>query len=110
MSKKQTISQRWYKWFEVEPLWAGLALGSFALSMAGLVLHLGGGWFVGMIGIPELTGLLRTIGLFMLIGFDASLLFITAFRKQWWWFSFFVYITVGVIGWEIASYFFGSRR
>jgi hypothetical protein len=78
--------------------------------MAGLVLHLGGGWFVGMIGIPELTGLFRTIGLFMLIGFDASLLAITGFRKQWWWFWFFVYITVGVIVFEIGSYFFGSRR
>ena len=110
MGKRQTISQRWYKWFEVEPLWAALALGSFALSMAGLVLHLGGGWFVGMIGVPELTGLLRTIGLFMLIGFDALLLFITWFRKQLWWFWFFTYITVGVIGFEIASYFFGSQR
>jgi hypothetical protein len=65
--------------------------------MAGLVMHLG-----------VLSGLWRTVGLWMLIGFDALLLGITGFRKQWWWFTFFVYITLGVIGWEIASYFFGK--
>lgn len=110
MSKRQTISQRWYAWFDVEPVWAALGLGSFALSMAGLTIHLGGGWFVTLIGHHELVGLMRTIGLFMLIGFDASLLFITAFRKQWWWFALFCYITIGVIVAEIGSYFFGSQR
>lgn len=107
MTKRKTISQRWYTWFDIEPLWAGLALGSFALSMFGLTLHLGGGWAMAMMGLPPLVGVTRTIGLFMLIGFDAILLGITAFRRQWWWFSFFCYITLGVIGWEIASYFFG---
>lgn len=110
MGKRQTISQRWYAWTELEPQWAYLALTSFALSMAGLVIHLGGGWLLAHIGLAAYVGLARTIGLFMLIGFDASLLFITAFRKQWWWFSFFCYITVGVLGWEVASYFFGSLR
>jgi hypothetical protein len=97
MSKKKTISQRWYKWNETEPFWSYSALACFGLAMLGLCLHL---------GVP---GVIRTIGLFMLIGFDAGLLFITGFRKQWWWFSFFIYITVGVIGWESASYFVGSR-
>jgi hypothetical protein len=110
MSKRKTISQRWYAWTDLEPLWAYLALGSFSLSMLGLEIHLGGGWLCVALGQPELVGLFRTIGLFMLIGFDVSLLAICFFRKQWWWFWFFVYITVGVIGFEIASYFWGSRR
>jgi hypothetical protein len=83
---------------------------SFALSMFGLTLHLGGGWAMAMMGLPQLVGVTRTIGLLMLIGFDVSLLAITGFRKQWWWFTFFIYITVGVLGWEVASYFFGSLR
>jgi hypothetical protein len=94
--KRKTISTRWREWAFKEPKWAYSALICFALSMAGLVMHLG-----------VLSGLWRTVGLWMLIGFDVGLLGITAFRKQWWWFTFFVYITVGVIGWEIASYFFG---
>lgn len=89
-------------------MWAYLALASFSLSMLGLVIHLGGGFIMQAIGQAGLVGLVRTVGLFMLIGFDASLLFITWLRKQWWWFSFFIYITLGVIGWEIASYFFGN--
>jgi len=97
MSKRKTISQRWYAWNDKEPFWSYSALACFALAMLGLTIHL---------GIP---GLLRTIGLLMLIVFDAGLLAITFFRKQIWWFTFWVYITVGVIGWEIASYFFGSK-
>ena len=65
--------------------------------MIGLTIHLG------------IEGLWRTLGLLMLIGFDAGLLFITFYRKQYWWAWFFVYITIGVLGWEVASYFFGSR-
>jgi len=111
MSKRQTISQRWYAWTEKEPMWANAALWSFVLSVGvGLPIHLGGGWLMDLIGHHELVGLVRTVGLFMLIGFDALLLGITGFRKQWWWFSFFCYITIGVIGWEIASYFFGSQK
>lgn len=108
MSKRKTISQRWYAWTEAEPLWAYLALASFSLSMLGLVVHLGGGWLMNAIGFSGLVGIVRTVGLFMLIGFDLSLLGITWFRKQMWWFTFFCYITLGVIGWEIASYFFGN--
>jgi hypothetical protein len=96
MSKKKTISIRWWEWSSKEPFWAYSALACFALAMAGLVIHLG------------LFGVWRTVGLWMLIGFDAGLLAITGFRKQWWWFTLFVYITLGVIGWEIASYFFGG--
>jgi len=108
--KRQTISQRWYQWTEKEPVWAYSALASFAIAMLGLEIHLGGGWLMNAIGQPGLVGIMRTIGLVMLIGFDVALLAITFFRKQIWWFSFFCYITIGVIGWEIASYFFGSQR
>jgi hypothetical protein len=97
MSKWKTISTRWKEWAEKEPFWAYSALASFVLAMAGLTLHLG-----------ILSGFWRTFGLFMLISFDAILLGIIGFRRQWWWFTFFCYITLGVIGWEIASYFFGS--
>ena len=110
MAKRQTISQRWYAWTDAEPGWAYAALAAFALSMAGLVIHLGGGWLLAHIGLAAYVGLARTVGLCMLIGFDAALLAVTWLRKQWWWFSFFCYITLGVIGWEIASYFFGSQR
>ena len=95
--KHKTISTRWREWAQKEPVWAYSALTCFALSMAGLVMHLG-----------VLSGLWRTVGLWMLIGFDVGTLSITGFRKQWWWFTFFLYVTLGVIGWEVASYFFGS--
>lgn len=95
--KKKTISTRWKEWAIAEPFWAYAALGCFFLSVGvGLTMHL-----------AVLEGFFRTLGLVMLIAFDVVLLFITAFRKQWWWFTFFCYITIGVIGWEIASYFFG---
>ena len=97
--KRVTISTRWKKWTEAEPFWAYSALTCFVLSVGiGLPMHL-----------AILSGFWRTFGLVMLIGFDVGLLFITAFRKQWWWFTFFIYITIGVLGWEIASYFFGGK-
>ena len=96
MDKRKTISTRWKEWAEKEPFWAYSALASFALAMAGLVVHLG-----------ILSGFWRTFGLIMLIWWDGILLAITGFRRQWWWMSFFIYITLGVIGWEVASYFFG---
>lgn len=98
MSKGKTISTRWKEWTKKESVWAYSALVCFFLAVGvGLTMHLG-----------IQSGLWRTVGLVMLIGFDVILLGITAFRKQFWWFSFFCYITLGVIGWEIASYFFGS--
>ena len=110
MAKRKTISQRWYAWTEAEPKWANAALISFVLSVGvGLPIHLGGGWLMTAIGLPQFVGLVRTVGLFMLIGFDASLLFICFFRKQWWWGGLFSYITVGVLLAEIGSYFFGSK-
>lgn len=97
--KRLTISSRWRIWAQQEPVWAYLCLFCFITAMLGLAVHLG-----------VLGGIWRTAGLWVLIIFDSFSLAITAYRKQWWWFSFFVYVTVGVIGWEIASYFFGSRQ
>lgn len=98
MSKGKTISTRWKEWAIAEPFWAYFALICFFLSVGfGLPMHL-----------AILSGLWRTVGLWMLIVFDVLLLGITGFRRQWWWFTFFCYITLGVIGWEIVSYFFGS--
>lgn len=99
MGKRKTISTRWKEWAEAEPIWAYSALLSFFLSVGvGLTMHL-----------AVLSGFWRTFGLIMLIAFDGVLLLITGLRKQWWWFTFFVYITIGVIGWEVASYFFGAN-
>jgi hypothetical protein len=112
MGKRRTISQRWYAWVDIptETVWANLALLSFILSVGiGLPMHLGGGWLMKFLGHPELVGLVRTVGLFMLIGFDGSLLFLTFWRRQLWWAWFFVYITVGVLFFEAASYFWGSQ-
>jgi hypothetical protein len=108
--KRKTISQRWYAWCDTDPFWCLTATACFFLSVGfGLPLHLVGGWIVAHIGLANLVGTVRTIGLLMLIGFDLALLAITFFRKQIWWFTFFCYITFGVIAWEIASYFFGSQ-
>lgn len=97
--KGKTISRRWWEWAGVDKIWSWLAATAFSLAMIGLVVHLVG------------VGVWRTIGLWTLIGFDATLLSITFFRAKkypgvWWWFSLFCYITLGVICWEIASYFF----
>ena len=97
MSKRKTISQRWYAWNQLEPQWSYSALACFGLAMLGLCLHL---------GIP---GIIRTVGLFMLIGFDAGLIFICFYRKQLWWAWLFVYITIGVLAAEVGSFFFGTR-
>jgi len=96
--KRQTISTRWRVWAELEPLWAYAALICFLVSMAGLGVHL---WV--------LHGVVRQAGLVVLIAGDAGALAITGYRRQWWWHSFFWYVTAGVVGWEIASYFFGSQ-
>lgn len=94
MSKGKTISTRWKEWTAKEPTWAYSALVAFFLAVGvGLTMHL-----------AVQSGLWRTVGLVMLIGFDVILLGITAFRRQWWWFCFFCYITIGVIVFEIASY------
>jgi len=96
--KKLTISSRWRVWTEKEPVWAYACLACFLTAMVGLTIHLG-----------VLGGFWRQAGLVILLAFDGACIAITALRKQWWWHTLFWYITTGGIGWEIASYFFGSR-
>lgn len=96
--KRLTISNRWRDWTLKEPVWAYLALFCFIIAMLGLAVHLG-----------VLSGFWRTAGLWVLLAGDAGAIAITAYRKQFWWTTLFIYITFGVIVWEIGSYFFGSR-
>ena len=94
MSSKKTISTRYKDWIIAEPIWAYLTLFCFGMVFVGLMIHLG-----------VIAGALRYWGLVMVIVFDSLAILITALRKQWWWCSFFGFITTGVIGWELASYF-----
>ena len=94
--KKLTISNRWREWAEKEPIWAYTTLASFIISILGLGLHL-----------AVLHGLWRTVGLWVLILCGAWTQTALFLRKRWWWFTFHAYIVLGVIGWELASYFFG---
>lgn len=92
----KTISTRWKEWAEKEPKWAYTALYSMMIALAGLGVHLG-----------VLSGFWRTFGLLIMILGASIVEFILAFRKQWWWFSFWTYVIIGVISWEVVSYFFG---
>lgn len=96
--KKKTISTRWKEWAEKEPGWAYSALSSMAIAFVGLIVHL---WI--------LSGVWRTVGLIVMITFAAICELILILRKQWWWASYWgICVILGVIGWEIASYFFGG--
>jgi hypothetical protein len=123
--KRQTISQRWYFWNSVDPVWSYSCLISFISSVCFLGLHLGivdGFWYLmlAMIGkassfTPIYTGAFRTIGLCGLIGLACYTQTVLCIRmKKYhtliWWVTFHAYIVLGVIGWEIASYFWGSKR
>lgn len=100
MGKRLTISSRWRIWAQSSKLdfiASNVALCSFLVAMVGLFIHL-----------LIWDGFWRIFGLCLLIGGDSITLGITAWRKQWWWHTFFWFVTAGVIGWEVASYFFGS--
>lgn len=98
MSEHKTISTRWREWAEKEWYWAYPCLCSFVGSVICLGVHL---WF--------LHGPIRIYGLIGMISLATITTGILWLRKQWWWLSFHTYIVVGVIGWEIASYFFGGK-
>lgn len=98
MSKGKTISTRWKEWAKAEPFWSYIALYTMLWSFLGLIVHL-----------AVLEGFLRTAGLVCMIMGAFMVEFILFFRKQWWWLSFWTYVILGVIGWEVASYFFGAR-
>lgn len=97
IKKKKTISTRFSDWMKLEPIWSRLALILMCSSVGvGLFTHL---WI--------LSGMWRTIGLIYMIVAALITEAIYIFRKIWWWASFWGYVILGVIGWEIASYFFG---
>ena len=98
MSEHKTISTRWREWALKEPVWAYSALISMALSFAGLIAHL-----------AILSGLWRTVGLISMIVFAVICELLLIVRRQWWWASYWgICVILGVICWEIASYFFGG--
>jgi len=105
MTKRVTLTQRWRKWawgsegHPPEPFWAFSALGCMALAFLSLILHLG-----------VSNGMVSGIALITMISFAALCDVILALRKQWWWFIYWTScVIVGVILFEIASYFFGGQ-
>lgn len=101
MMSRKTISTRWKEWAKVDPWWSYPTLTSMIGSFVALGVHL---WV--------LDGPVRTWGLIVMIGlatFTETVLFFRSkkYPTLWWWFSFHTYIIGGVIGWELASYFFG---
>ena len=95
--KRQTISTRFSEFTKAEPFWARTTLILLALSILGLWVHL---WV--------LTGLLRTLGLISMIAFVSMAEVILWWKRVFWWFYFWLGIILLVIGFECASYFFGS--
>lgn len=96
MSKGKTISTRWKEWAEKEPFWAYTALYTMMAAFAGLGVHL-----------AVLSGFWRTAGLVVMCVGAGIVEAILAFRRQCWWLGFWTYVILGVIGVELASYFFG---
>ena len=95
--KKLTISNRWRDWAKVEPVWAYSALILMAVGLAGLIVHL---WVLG--------GVIRSVGLWVMIAGGFGCEAILCLRKQWWWATYWgICVLLGVGAWEIASYFFG---
>jgi hypothetical protein len=105
MSKRKTISTRWTEWTNASPLDHFLAratLITLSTSLAGLMIHL---WI--------LKGFFRTAGLITMIAMvvisEAVMIWrATKHPTVWWWVAFWAWIVASVIGFEIASYFFGS--
>ena len=94
---RKTISTRYKDWIKEDPFWAYTCLVCFGLVFVGLMMHL-----------AIIDSWLRPFGLVVLLVGDIGAIAITVWKKKWWWFSFYLFITAGVIGWEIASYFFGG--
>jgi len=103
--KRVTLTQRWRKWcwgsegHPPEPVWAMSALASMFLAFVSLILHLG-----------VKNGTISGIALITMCVFAAITDIICALRKQWFWFWYWTScVIVGVIVFEIASYFFGGK-
>ena len=96
--KRQTISTRFSEFTKAEPFWSKVTLVLLALSLLGLWVHL---WV--------LTGLVRTLGLISMIAFVSMAEVILFWKRQLWWGFFWLGIILLVVGFEAASYFFGSK-
>jgi len=96
VDKKKTISTRWTDFTKNNKFLARLALILQAMSLNGLWLHL---WV--------LSGVWRTVGLIAMIVFISVAQIILYCKRVMWWFWFWNCIIALVIGFEIASYFFG---
>jgi len=106
MSKRKTISTRWSDWTRISVLdkWlARITLIMLATSLNGLWLHL---WV--------LQGVWRTVGLVTMIVMVTLAEGIMVWRATkhptvWWWVGFWGAIISLVIGFEVASYYFGGQ-
>ena len=105
MTKRVTLTQRWRKWcwgsegHPAEPWWAMSALACMMLAFASLGIHLG-----------VVNGTVSGIALITMCSFAAICDAILALRKQWWWFWYWTScVIVGVIIFEILSYFVGGQ-
>ena len=105
MTKKVTLTQRWRKWcwgsegHPAEPVWAMSALACMMIAFASLGIHLGAS-----------SGMISGIALIVMIATAVGCDVILALRKQWWWFCYWTScVLIGVILFEIASYFFGGQ-
>ena len=92
----KTISTRYKDWIKEDPLWAYTCLFCFGLVFVGLMVHL-----------AVIDHWMRKAGLVVLIVGDIGAIGISGWKRKYWWASFFLFITFGVISWEIASYFLG---
>jgi len=93
----KTISNRWRDWAENEPAWAYTALGLMATAFLGLIVHL-----------AVLHGVIRQIGLIVMIVCGVGCEIVLLVRKQWAWGSFWgICVLLGVGLWEIASVIVG---
>ena len=99
MSKRVTLTNRWREWWKVEPFWAYLALATMMLSFLSLGMHL----------LFFLPGLYRTIGLWAMGAFAGITEVLFIIRRQLWWSLFWgICVILGVIVFEILSYFVGK--
>ncbi|MBU1457041.1 MAG: hypothetical protein KKD01_20190 [Proteobacteria bacterium] len=95
MSDKDTISNKWRDWAKVEPIWAYSALILMAVAFSGLIAHL---WV--------LDGIIRSIGLYVMIagGVGCEVILILRKQKAWAWY-WGLCVLFGVSVFEILSCF-----
>ena len=105
MTKRVTLTQRWRKWcwgsegHPAEPGWAMSALACMMLAFASLGIHL---------GVPN--GTVSGIALITMCTFAGLMEAICIYRKQWWWAAYWgLCVIIGVIVFEILSYFVGGQ-